>query len=60
MKETIKNEILKRYEILFGQGLTTDAKDWVRDGKVLISNTLRNRNLSGEIESWGVLFTLDD
>ena len=60
MKETIKNEILKRYEILFGQGLTTDAKDWVRDGKVLISNTLRNRNLSGEIESWGVLFTLDE
>lgn len=33
MKETIKNEILKRYEILFEQGLTTDAKDWVRDGK---------------------------
>lgn len=30
MKEMIKNEILKRYEILFGQGLTTDAKDWVR------------------------------
>lgn len=60
MKEAIKNEILKRYEILFGQGLTADAKEWVRDRKVLISNTLRNRNLSGEIESWGVLFTLDE
>ena len=37
MKEKMKNETLKRYEILFGQGLTTDAKDWVRDRKVLIS-----------------------
>ena len=60
MKEMIKNEILKRYEILFGQGLAAEAKDWVRDGKVLISNTLPDWNLSGEIESWGVLFTLDE
>lgn len=60
MKETIENEILKRYEILFGQGLATDAKDWVRDGKVLISSTLQNMNLSGETESWGILFTLDE
>ena len=46
--------------VLFGQGLTTDAKDWVRDGKVLISSTLQNMNLSGETESWGILFTLDE
>lgn len=60
MKETIKNEILKRYEILFEQGLTTDAKDWVRDGKVLISNTLLNRYPSGKMELWGIIFTLNE
>ncbi|MEY8518077.1 hypothetical protein AALC25_14460 [Lachnospiraceae bacterium 29-84] len=60
MKEKIENEILKRYEILFGQGLFTDAKDWVRDGKVLISSTLQNENLSGESNLWGILFTLDE
>lgn len=60
MKETIKNEILKRYEILFEQGLTTDAKDWVRDGKVLISNTLLNRYPSGKMELWDIIFTLNE
>ena len=60
MKEKMKNETLKRYEILFGQGLTTDAKDWVRDRKVLISSTMQNMNLSGEAELWGILFTLDE
>ena len=45
MKETIKNEILKRYKILSRQGLITGAKDRVRDGKVLISSTLQKMGI---------------
>lgn len=53
MMENMKNEILKRYEILFEQDLIRDVEDWVRDGKILISETM---DLFGE----GILFTLDE
>lgn len=57
MDEKMENEILKRYDILFEQELMADAKDWVKDGKILISETM---DLFGEGTLSGILFTLDE
>lgn len=55
MNANMKNEILKRYEILFEQGLTMEVEDWIRDGKILISDTM---DLFGDGILSGILFTL--
>lgn len=57
MNENIKNEILKRFEILFEQGLYMDVEDWVKAGKILISDTM---DLFGDGILSGILFTLDE
>ena len=57
MNEKIKNEILKRYEILFEQGLIMDVEDWVWDGKILISDEM---DLFGNGILSGILFTLNE
>ncbi|MDE7476510.1 MAG: hypothetical protein K2M91_00930 [Lachnospiraceae bacterium] len=57
MNEKIKNEILKRYEILFEQGLIMDVEDWVWDGKILIIDEM---DLFGNGILSGILFTLNE
>lgn len=57
MNENIKNEILKRYEILFEQGLIMEVEDWVRDRKILINDEM---DLFGDGILSGIVFTLDE
>lgn len=57
MNENIKNEILKRYDILFEQNLIREVEGWVRDGKILISEEM---DLFGKGILSGILFTLDE